>query len=311
MKPLLRKKKPDTPPRRRRVEQTERREAPEELFRRNRTITGSASSRIVSADGSNNNLASDRVRAHQLVARRRKVMSTLGFMLLLAVFVGVLVSQYTGGVVVTSAATTITKPLQSKTYEAIIDEYMRIYPLERFRFAMNMERLVVYAREKHPEVKAIEQAGMDRFGVSRFAVEVREPVASWTIDDQRYYTDAAGVSFRDNYFAEPAVKVVDNSGADVRPGNAIVSSRLLTFIGQIVALSKESRITVEEVRLPPDTTRQVELKLAGRNTIVRMTVDRSAGEQVEDMARTLQYMNRHGRQVSQIDVRVEGKAFYR
>jgi len=91
----------------------------------------------------------------------------------------------------------------------------------------------------------------------------------------------------------------------------VASNRFLGFVGRIVALSKSSGYTVTQAVLPVGTTRQLEIRLKDVVPIVRLSIDRPAGEQVEDMSRTLGYFIGRGEAPAYVDVRVSGKAFYR
>lgn len=141
-------------------------------------------------------------------------------------------------------------------------------------------------------------------------MSVAGAVASWKIGDLRYYVDASGIAFETNYFEEPKVKVVDKSGAYIEAGSASVSRRFLSFVGQVVALSSESGYSVLEATLPENTTRQLDLVLSGYNLLVKMTIDRSAADQVGDMSRAVEHFKNSGRMPKYIDVRVDDKVFF-
>ncbi len=68
---------------------------------------------------------------------------------------------------------------------------------------------------------------------------------------------------------------------------------------------------MQSVSLPPDSTRQLEVRLKDVKPFIRFTVDRVVGEQVEDMDRSVRYLRDRDRDVEYIDVRVAGRAVYR
>mgnify|MGYP006147020189 CR=1 FL=1 len=70
----------------------------------------------------------------------------------------------------------------------------------------------------------------------------RKPVVSWDIKGQKYYVDANGDAFQINYYGEPAVTVVDESGIDPSTG-AIASGRFLRFMGRLISLIDSSGVT--------------------------------------------------------------------
>ena len=82
-------------------------------------------------------------------------------------------------------------------------------------------------------------------------------------------------------------------------------------MGRAVGLSKTEGYNVQQVIIPSGTTREVELRVEGVDYPIKLSVDRSAGEQAEDMARVIKYLKDKNIKPEYIDVRVSGKAFYR
>lgn len=274
------------------------------VFRRNRTLSGSTSQQLSSV----NTLA--RAQSHDLRRRRRHFFGLFVVTLILLGMVGTLVAQFSVSAVVTHADTQATQAITKDEYQDTISEYFRLYPLERFRFTTNVDQLTAYLQQTYPEISKVTPKGASSLGVSRYALTFRVPVASWTVNQVKYYTDAAGVDFTRNYFTEPTVRIVDNSGVTSEDGSALVSTRLLSFVGQVVAGSKEKGYTVTVAELPKNTTRQVYLTVKGKGE-VRMTIDTDGEAQVRAMDKTLRYLAKNKTSFSYIDVRADGKAFYR
>jgi hypothetical protein len=139
---------------------------------------------------------------------------------------------------------------------------------------------------------------------------MRKPVAGWKIDNKQYFVDAKGVAFERNYYGNPTVQIVDDSGAVLQQGTTVASNRFLGFVGRIVALSKDRGYIVSQAILPAGTTRQLEVKIQDVGPLVKLSIDRPAGEQVEDMGRALVFLAGRGQSPAYVDVRVSGKAFY-
>lgn len=302
-------------PRRRQAEIVQAaRVADEELgqryaFRRNRTLTGSSSSRVTHVGEQSADLKSPRVHAHELAAKRRRLGAILGAVLLAAGGLLVLISQFTAGVTVT--ATPDASLQLDASYEKEIQKYLSQQPAERLRFLLDESRLTEYLQVNSPEITSVTVGGSAGLGTSSFEVSVRRPIAGWNIGGAQRYVDATGVSFARNYFAAPSVQIVDKSGIQVESGQAVASNRFLGFVGQVVGIAKKSGYVVQQVIIPRGTTRQIELKVKGVSYPAKLSVDRPAGEQVEDMARSMQWMAQHHKKPKYIDVRVSGKAFYR
>lgn len=277
-------------------------------FRRNRTLTGSASSKVASTGEAHAQLKSDRVRAHDLVRQRRHI-----GLVLLAVVAGSmllygLVSQFTAHVVV---HTTDASQKLDASYSKAIEDYLSAQPIERFRFMLNQKHLNEYIQATTPEVADVKVDGSAGLGVTSFTATMRVPIASWSINGTDQYVDASGVAFTHNYSPAPSVHIVDNSGVQVAAGQAIASNQFLSFVGRVVGLARAHQYTVTQVIIPQDTTRQIELQLEQVSYPVKLSVDRPAGEQVEDMTRALGWLRAHDQSPQYVDVRVSGRAFYR
>jgi hypothetical protein len=301
-------------PRRRRANSTPVRERADisseqnYTFRRNQTFTGSSSSKVASLNEANAHITSPRVQAHTLASHRRQLGVSLIAVICVAAMLFGLVQQFTAQALVVASPD---PTLQLDTsYQQTIQQYLASQPFERFRFALNDSHLQSYMQTMNPEVKSIAADGNAGFGISRFVVNLRQPIAVWSINGHQQYVDASGVAFDKNYYPSPAVQVDDNSGIQVTEGQAVASDRFLGFVGQVVGLARQQHLVPTKVIIPTGTTRQIELQLQGISYVIKFSVDRPAGEQVEDMARAVKWLQSHSLSPQYVDVRVSGKAFY-
>jgi hypothetical protein len=309
---LFSKKQSDTP--RRRLATTDDISAPKpnsDIFKRNRTLTGTTSNRLDSLNIIKSGLESPRAHVHHLTSKRRRVFSIFIAVLIFVAFLWTLISNFTATVVISTADTITSKPIDESIYKNAIQDYLDVNPLSRFQFLLDRSALSIYVSSQMPEIEAITNSGMANIGVTDFAVKMRVPVASWKINDKQYYVDAKGVPFEKNYYDAPAVQIIDNSGVSLQTGTVSVSKRFLGFVGRVVSLAKGRGYIVAQAILPANTTRELEIKLKDSNLLVKLSIDRSAGEQVEDMSRAMQYFVNHNKTPAYIDVRVSGKAFYK
>lgn len=277
-------------------------------FRRNRTITGSVASGVVSANESNAQLKSPRVQAHELSKKRRSIGATLLMVLVGCALLFTLIHQFTAVPIVKTTDSSIKL---DTSYSEIIQSYFSTRPIERLRFLTNTNLLNDFVQTRAPEVADVHIMGSAGLGESMFVLTMREPIAGWSINGRQRYVDSTGTAFANNYFTPPTVQIIDNSGIQVQAGQAVASNRFLGFVGRAVGLAKIQGYIVRQVIIPSGTTRQVELRLDGVGYSVKLSVDRSAGEQMEDMARVIKYLKERNINPEYIDVRVAGKAFYR
>lgn len=309
---LFSKKQSDVP-RRRSIENTGANRSPSmpTIFKRNRTLTGSTSNQL-NGINSKTDLESPRIYAHKLSIIRRKISGILLIVVVSMIPIWILISNLTVSVNVSSSDVSISKPIDKVKYEKIIQNYLDINPMSRLAFLLDQTDLNAYISLQLPEVSSVTQNNSISIGVSNFAITLREPVAKWQINNKYYYVDSKGIPFEVNYYSDPPVQIVDNSGISVKISTkAIASNRFLSFVGRVVYLAKAGGYTVTQAILPNDTTRELQIKLKECNYIVKLSIDRPAGEQVEDMIAAVRYFTNHGQSPQYIDVRVSGKAFYK
>lgn len=104
----------------------------------------------------------------------------------------------------------------------------------------------------------------------------------------------------------PTVQIVDENG-----GNE-VSSRVKDYVGMLEADTLEMGQEVDRVVLPEKKARELDVYLKGRTEYYKVNIDRETGVAVEDMVRMMKYLDENGiTGVNYVDIRVEGKAFYK
>lgn len=277
-------------------------------FQRNRTLTGSAASNVKSVRESKADLKSPRVKAHHLTMLRRRLGAGLLVVLAISIALAGLVTQFSAEPVVVSSGVS----QQHKTrYQGIIEQYLKDQPIERLRFMLNANNLSRHVKTTAPEVLVVKQQGSAGFGKTEFNIVMRTPVAGWSINDDKQYVDETGTAFGRNYFSEPSVEIIDQSGIELQEGETVLSNRFLSFVGQLVGLAKANGYAVTKVVIPPSTTRQVEIRLEGVKYPIKLSIDREVGLQVEDMIRAIKWFDDKNRLPRYVDVRVSGRAFYR
>jgi hypothetical protein len=196
-------------------------------------------------------------------------------------------------------------------YVRAVNDYLAIHPLSRLRFVFDQTDLKNYLEVTVPEVADVTIISLGGIGETNIGLTMRRPVAGWAINSKQYYVDANGIAFERNYYDNPSVQIVDNSGVALQQGTTVASNRFLGFVGRVVALSKQRGYDVVQAIIPVGTTRQLEIVLQNVAEHVKLSIDRPAGEQVEDMDRAIRYLSSHGKTPSYIDVRVSGEAFYK
>ena len=316
--PKFFKKPPTSQPQRRRDIAAARREelrgddhiAQYSTFRRSHTLTGSASSEVSTLSEHAAQLKSPRVRSHELQQRRRQIIGIFALLLLLSGLLFAIISNFSAQFALTingDASITSRAP-----YEQAIQSFMADNPAQRLRPLSDNAALTASLQAKYPEIQAAAIDGGTGLGTSHVSLTMRRPVTEWAVNGKNEYVDAKGIAFSQNYYSDPGVEIVDQSGIRVAANQALVSNSFLSFVGQVVGASKQlESMTVTQVTIPPDTTRQIAVTLAGVDYPIKMSTDRPAGEQVEDMARTVRWLSDHNQYPQYVDVRVAGEAYYK
>ena len=297
-------KKPskDVPRRRRADDTTVEQPRSSTQYRRNQTLSGV--SRTSMAD-------TPRGQAHQLTVQRRKVGGIFAVVLTVVILLAILVSQLMAQVTVNLSTKQLSTSFKGESYEKAVNSYLGLHPAERLRFVLNEDALSTYVAAALPEVKSIKVSGVKDIVDTEFAVTFRQPVAGWQINGNQFYVDDAGIVFETNYYDAPTVQIVDESGVSPEEGATVAGSRLLGFLGKVVAQAGERGYVVSQAILPAGMTRELDIQLQNVPTRVKLSTDRGAGEQVEDMARAITYLKNKNMAPEYIDVRVSGRAAYK
>lgn len=104
---------------------------------------------------------------------------------------------------------------------------------------------------------------------------------------------------------EPSVAILDeNSGTTV-------SERVKDFVLKLESDFKDVGQELDHVVLPFRMTREVDIYLKGRSEYYKLSVDRDSAVQAEDVSRMLNYVDKNSIKAVYVDVRVEGKAYYK
>ena len=278
-------------------------------FTRNRTLVGSLSSSVSSVNELGGDLRSPRAHAHHLTAHRRRLGSLLVMVLLAAGTLVWLLYEFTAFIEVSPSDSSLA--VDEQRYQSAINEYLASRPGERIRVLLDEKELTQHVSQVAPEVSSVSVDGASGLATSQFTVVFRRPVAGWLINSKQYYVDKDGMSFQTNHYERPTVKIIDQSGVPQTTGTTVASGRFLRFVGRTVELARSSGLAVEQALIPAGTTRQIEIKLANHQYPIKLSLDRSVGEQVEDMQRAVTYFDAKGAKPEYVDVRVSGKAYYR
>ena len=104
---------------------------------------------------------------------------------------------------------------------------------------------------------------------------------------------------------DPSVQILDeNHGTEP-------SARVKEFVAKLENDMKDYGLVVDHVVLPFQKAREVDVYLNGRTEYYKMSIDRGSAVQAEDAWRMARYLDEKGIVCAYVDLRVEGKAYYK
>jgi len=103
---------------------------------------------------------------------------------------------------------------------------------------------------------------------------------------------------------EPTVEIVSEGGGQV-------SERMREFVAKLERDFRDLGFGVDKVVLPLGMSREVDVYVGTRGEYYKMSVDRGSAVQAEDAERMMRYLDEREIVVQYVDLRVEGKAYYR
>lgn len=282
-------------------------------FRLGRTLTGSRSARISSGNELNAEMVSPRAKVHHLVHHRRRIFGRLLIVGVLGIGLYLLMGQLIATVHIRATADTdaiLLTESQVGAYQKTADDYFSRRINERFGPNLNTADLTSFMQAEHPEVKAVDVQLAGGFGDAQLMLRMRKPVARWVVSGKTEFVNQNGIVFDQNFYADPRVKIIDKNATELK-GGLVASNRFLSFVGQVVGDLEERGLRVTKATIPTLTTRQLEISIKGVEYYFKLTIDRSVGEQAEDVARIVRYFKKRDSKPSYVDVRIKGKAFYK
>ena len=104
---------------------------------------------------------------------------------------------------------------------------------------------------------------------------------------------------------EPTVDISDENA------NTKLSKRVKEFVARLEDDVRDEGYVIDHVILPLNKVREIHVYIKERNEYYKMIIDRSSAVQAEDMGRMIRYLDKKKIKPTYVDLRVEGKAFYK
>ena len=104
---------------------------------------------------------------------------------------------------------------------------------------------------------------------------------------------------------EPTVPIIDENTGDN------ISARVKSFVVNLEEDLAAKNIAIERVVLPAQKAREIRVFITERGEYYKMSLDRDSAVQAEDLARMRHYLEEKGISPSYVDLRIEGRAYYK
>ena len=251
---------------------------------------------------------SERSENQKLVIRRRKLGA---FFVILAIFISLISIFLFQFISKVSVVSNESKSQNLSKYEKSVEEYLNINPSERILSNLNKNALLESLQKDYPEVLSISDIKFNGLTSYKIYLDFRKPVASWLVDGKEFFVDSEGVSFSINNFERPSLNIIDDSGAIVSNGKNVASSSFFSFIGKLVSAANKQGLEISKIRIPPLSLRQVEVSVKGVSYFARMSTADSAEGQIINFKKAIEYFRDHKISPNYIDLRIEGKGYYK
>ena len=251
---------------------------------------------------------SERSENQKLVIRRRKLGA---FFVILAIFISLISIFLFQFISKVSVVSNESKSQNLSKYEKSVEEYLNINPSERILSNLNKNALLESLQKDYPEVLSISDIKFNGLTSYKIYLDFRKPVASWLVDGKEFFVDSEGVSFNVNNFEKPSLNIIDDSGAIVSNGKNVASSSFFSFIGKLVSAANKQGLEISKIRIPPLSLRQVEVSVKGVSYFARMSTADSAEGQIINFKKAIEYFITHKISLNYIDLRIEGKGYYK
>lgn len=90
-----------------------------------------------------------------------------------------------------------------------------------------------------------------------------------------------------------------------------ISGRMRTYIVNLEQDLQEKSLTITKITLPTGMSRALYVDIEGQEAYYKVNIDRDAATTAEDIERMTRYLEEKNLRPAYVDVRIEGKAYYK
>ncbi|MDQ5944016.1 MAG: cell division protein FtsQ, partial [Patescibacteria group bacterium] len=196
----------------------------------------------------------------------------------------------------------------SLTRETVADDvqaYLSRFPTQRNLLFLQTDELAAYIQQQHPTLQKVNINRTLTMGIS-VGITESQPALIWQTGSKSWLVGEDGRVLRVAEEGDASFgRVIDTAQLDVEAGNKVVDADFVGFTRSVYAIAQEKGVAIEQVSIG-DTTRELLVAVQG-GVVIKMAVERGAGEQLEAYLKTLETAKKEGKPVREyVDVRVVG-----
>ncbi|MBL8159757.1 hypothetical protein JNJ66_04830 [Candidatus Saccharibacteria bacterium] len=284
----------------------------EYVFRRSRTLTGSASSKVSTIESRQRDLKSPRLKLHELHGHRRRLLIGLGALSVLTLGCLYAIGTSLALVNVRAEGNVVLTSDEEAELQGRIRSFSSAYPGQALTMLLDQPRLTAYLQQDRPDIDTAYLTHSPFLPANTVVVRFRTPLVAWNVGGQQFYIDSDGTMFKRLHGNAPTLTVEDASG--VLPNDSrtsVASKRFIRYLGKLLGAIEHKAIGSVSRVVIPASTRELNVYFEGRDYPVKTHIDRHPEGQAADIASALQYLDKQGTKPQYVDVRVEGKAYYK
>lgn len=200
--------------------------------------------------------------------------------------------------------------LTNETVASDVEAYLKQFPTQRNVLFLQPRELASYIKEKHPTLNKVNINRTIFLGVNVVIAET-QPALIWQAGGQTWLVGEDGRILRaaeqgDSSFG----RVIDTAQIEVRAGDKVADANFVDFARTVYAEAQKQAVAIEHIAIG-ETTREVLVAVQG-GILIKMAVERGAGEQLGAFLSTVETAKKEGKVIREyVDVRVVGKTYYK
>ena len=286
-----------------------------ESFRRNNTVISRSQREMEQRQQSVTQRQYDRKKQESNTRIKRKVIAIICLALILFVAQRMRISD----VKIDSNASSKLSKQQAETYgSSILKDYNKNTLLGQY-WTLDEVGMNEAVKSEFPELKSVKFDSKVPFStIMNSELTFRKAVFTWQdASGKIQFIDSDGVLFDKNLDGtvdtKKLVAIEDQSGTVLEPGNPVLTTGLVKFIGSIHGAIKPvfGGKNISKVIIPK-STREVQIQMTDVPYLVKFSSQRSVEQQISELTVLLSWLKQKNiTPVSYIDLRLEHKAFYK